>query len=190
MNGRRLLLISLLIVAAYLALFGDKTPTDRPAADVVQASPTRVQAISSTAEAARVPADSRPAVSRLSARKATSTLEVAALIPRDKLIPIAGDYQADRDLFPSLSWTPPPPQPPPAKPTAPMAPPVPFEYLGKKFEGGHWEAYLGSGEEVRIVREGMSLDGIYQVMSIKPPTLTLMYVPLKQSQTISIGGSQ
>jgi hypothetical protein len=43
---------------------------------------------------------------------------------------------------------------------------------------------------VLIVREGMDLDGTYQVKSIKPPTLTLVYLPLKQSQTISIGGSQ
>ena len=40
-----------------------------------------------------------------------------------------------------------------------------------------------------IVREGMSLDGSYRVKSIAPPTLTLIYLPLKQLQTIPIGGS-
>jgi hypothetical protein len=67
-----------------------------------------------------------------------------------------------------------------------MAPPVPFVYLGKKLEGGQWEVYLGRGEEVLIVREGMALDGTYQVKSINPPTLTLLYLPLKQSQTIPL----
>jgi hypothetical protein len=36
----------------------------------------------------------------------------------------------------------------------------------------------------------MALGSTYQVKSINPPTLTLEYLPLKQSQTISIGGSQ
>ena len=58
----------------------------------------------------------------------------------------------------------------------------------KKFEEGQWEAYLGSGEDVFIAREGMTLAGIYRVRSIQPPTMTLMYLPLKQSQTIAIGG--
>ena len=194
MNGRRLLLCSLLVVAAYLAVFGDKTPNDRPAGDVVQPAPARVKGRAGPGGPAWTPAEKRPAVSRLPAGKAVSTLEVAALVPRDKLIPAPpapGDEQFGRDLFPALSWAPPPPKPlPPAKPPPPMAPPVPFVYLGKKLEGGQWEAYLGRGEDVFIVREGMKLEGIYEVKSIKPPTLTLVYVPLKQAQTISIGGSQ
>ncbi|KFB70077.1 hypothetical protein [Candidatus Accumulibacter vicinus] len=191
MNNRRLLLLSLLVVAAYLAFFGDKTPSDKSAADVVQAVPARAKGSSGANKSALTPAENRPVVSRLLTGKAASTLEVDALIPRDTLIPAASDDQGDRDLFPALSWTPPPPPPPPpAKPPPPMAPPVPFVYLGKKLEGGQWEAYLGRGEEVFIVREGMALDGTYQVKSINPPTLTLVYLPLKQSQTIPIGGSQ
>ncbi len=34
MTRRRLLWLPLLVLAAYLAFFGDKTPDDRPAADV------------------------------------------------------------------------------------------------------------------------------------------------------------
>lgn len=191
MNRRRLLLLSLLLVAAYLALFGDKTPSDKSAADVVQAIPARGKGGSGTSESAPVPAENRPAVSRLPTGKAASTLVLAALIPRETLIPATSDDQGDRDLFRALNWTPPPPPPPPpAKPPPPMAPPVPFVYLGKKLEGGQWEAYLGRGDEVLIAREGMALDGTYQVKSINPPTLTLVYLPLKQSQTIPIGGSQ
>lgn len=190
MNNRRLLLLLLLVVAAYLAFFGDKTPSDKSAADVVQAVPARAKGRSGANESVPAPAENRPVVSRLAIGKAASTLEVAALIPRDTLIPAASDDQGARDLFPALSWTPPPPPPPPpAKPPPPMAPPVPFVYFGKKLEGGQWEAYLGRGEEVFIVREGMALDGTYQVKSINPPTLTLVYLPLQQSQTIPIGGS-
>jgi hypothetical protein len=185
MKGRRLLLLSLLVVAAYLAFFGDKTPSDKSAADVVQTVPEK----GFPGKGASAPLESRPAVSRLPAGKAPSSLEVAVLIPRDTLIPAAGDNAAPRDLFPALSWTPPTPPTPPAEPSPPMAPPVPFVYHGKKFEGGQWEAYLGRGEELLIVREGMTLGNIYKVKSINP-TLTLVYLPLKQSQTIPIGGSQ
>lgn len=183
MKGRRLLLLSLLAVAAYLAFFGDKTPSDKSAADVVQTAPEK----GFSGKGASAPLESRSAVTRLPAGKAPSSLEVAGLIPRDKLITAADDNAASRDLFPALSWTPPPT--PPAEPSPPMAPPVPFVYHGKKFEGGQWEAYLGRGEELLIVREGMTLGGIYKVKSINP-TLTLVYLPLKQSQTIPIGGSQ
>ncbi len=191
MNRRRLLLLSLLLVAAYLALFGDKTPSDKSAADVVQAVPARGKGGSGGSESAPAPAGSRPVVSRLPTGRLASTLEVAALIPRETLIPATSDEPVGRDLFPALNWTPPPPPPPPpAKPPPPMAPPVPFVYLGKKLESGQWEVYLGRGEEVLIVREGMALGGTYQVKSINPPTLTLVYLPLKQSQSIPIGGSQ
>ena len=70
-----------------------------------------------------------------------------------------------------------------------MAPPLPFVYLGKKLEDGRWEAYLGHGEQVFIVREGMTLAGTYKVRKIAPPTLTLIYLPLQKLQTIPIGGS-
>lgn len=189
MNSRRLVLFSLLVAAAYLAFLADKTPRDNSAVDVVQALPSRGKATSATSAAA--PAEKRPIATAPPAGKAASTLTVAALIPRETLIPAAGDEKLARDLFPALSWTPPPPPPPPpAKPLPPTAPPLPFTYLGKKLEGGQWEAYLGRGEEVFIVRAGMALGSTYQVKSINPPTLTLEYLPLKQSQTISIGGSQ
>ncbi|MBN8455494.1 hypothetical protein [Accumulibacter sp.] len=188
MSRRHLLLLSLLLLAAYLALFGDRTPQGEPADGVVQPTPARGR--SPAGARATAPAESRPMVARSGAGKSPSTTEVAALIPRDQLIPTAGDDQATRDLFPSLSWTPPPPKELPLPKAKPVAPPIPFAYLGKKLEGGQWEVYLGRGDEVLIVREGMDLAGTYQVKSIKPPTLTLLYLPLKQLQTVAIGGSQ
>ena len=71
-----------------------------------------------------------------------------------------------------------------------MAPPIPFVYLGKKLESGQWEVYLGRGEEVFIAREGATLAGSYRVQGITPSALNLLYLPLKQLQTIPIGGAQ
>lgn len=186
MNRRHSILLLLLVAAAWLALFGDKTPVDAPG-EVVQAAAPRAGGRPGAGVSSGRPAGA-------AAEKKTSTrLEVDALIARPQLIPVAAEEQASRDLrdlFPSLSWLPPPPIPEkPAKPPPPMAPPLPFVYLGKKLEAGQWEAYLGRGEEVFIVREGMTLTGLYQVQEIRPPTLTLLYLPLQQSQTIPIGGS-
>lgn len=188
MTRRHLLLLSLLLLAVYLALFGDRTPQGEPADGVVQPTPARGR--SPSGASATAPAANRPLLARPGAGTSPATTEVAALIPRDQLIPAAGDDQATRDLFPSLSWTPPPPKEVPLPKAKPVAPPIPFAYLGKKLEGEQWEVYLGRGDEVLIVREGMDLAGTYQVKSIKPPTLTLLYLPLKQLQTIPIGGSQ
>jgi hypothetical protein len=179
-NAGRLILFTLLVVAAWLALFGDKTPYDQNGADVVAPLPAR---------SARGPGGNASRHGK--AEKAALALEVAALIPREQLIPTATDGRGRGDLFPPFSWTP-PPRPVPERstnPPPPMAPPVPFVYLGKKSEAGQWEAYLGRGEQVFIVREGMTLDGIYKVKSLTPPTLTLIYLPLRQSQTIPIGAS-
>ena len=196
MNRRRLLLLALLLLAAWLALFGDKTPSDSSRGEVV--APTSPRAASApnadSRLAARRPVDSRSALSPTRAGNAAATLEIAALIPRVQLIPGATDERASRDLFPSLSWAPLPPAMPvtsatSARTLAPMAPPPPFLYLGNKFEAGRWEAYLARGEQVFIVHEGTRLERDYQVKAIAPSTLTLIYLPLKQAQSISIGGS-
>lgn len=193
MSARRLLLFSLLVVAAWLALFGDKTPPGGDAIDIVAPARGGGAPGSSVVDpaAARNGVRNRSPGSPPDVGKATASLEVQALIPRDQLIAGGTDAQPGRDLFPSLSWAPPPR---PARessstPAPPMAPPLPFVYLGKKLEDGRWEAYLGHGEEVFIVREGMTLAGIYKVRKISPPTLTLIYLPLKKLQTIPIGGS-
>lgn len=192
MSRRRLLLLALLLVAAWLALFGDKTPYAPADTDVVLATVQRDGSGAGAGVSSRPSGESpRTGEAKGPAGRAAAELAVAALIPRDQLIPERGERYANRDLFPALTWIPPPPKPDkPLKPPPPMAPPLPFVFLGKKFEEGQWEAYLGSGEDVFIAREGMTLAGIYKVRSIQPPTMTLVYLPLKQSQTISIGGSQ
>jgi len=35
--------------------------------------------------------------------------------------------------------------------------------VGKKLEAGQWEVYLALGEDIRIVRSNMTLDGTYQI---------------------------
>jgi hypothetical protein len=101
--------------------------------------------------------------------------------------------QPTTDLFARRSWTPPPKpvaavKPPPPPP--PMAPPLPFSFLGKKSEAGAWEVYLARGDLSYIVREGTTFAEVYRVEHVKPPEMTLIYLPLEQTQVMNIGVAQ
>lgn len=161
----------LLVGSALLALLGDKTPVDGAAVVVVASKPV---------------ASSGHSVAGLTAPAPQP--EARVLVPRDQLV-TSGQRAPVRDLFSQHSWTPPSPK---IKPVVlpepvPTAPPLPFAYLGKKLEGGHWEVYLGQGDKTLVVREGQVLEGLYRVGSIKPPQMELMYLPLGQAQNLSIG---
>lgn len=100
------------------------------------------------------------------------------------------DQLKPEPLFDSQTWNPPPPPPPkPTPPPPPVAPPLPYLVLGKKFEDQSWEVYLARGDQTFIAREKGTLENQYRVDSIKPPTMTLTYLPLNQVQTLTIGGT-
>jgi hypothetical protein len=107
--------------------------------------------------------------------------EILALAPRKAEV-------GGKALFAATSWTPPPPKPPPPPPPAPpMAPPLPFKYVGKQRIAGGWEVFINRGEQVLVVRAGQSIDAAYRVESVKPPTMVLTYLPLDETQSMSIG---
>jgi hypothetical protein len=178
MTPRHVALAGGLVIAGWLAFFADKTPDTEIAEPVAR-------------ESASAPLASSPPVlmPTMSSDKAKRPAVIMALRPREELIGGArAETRADA-LFASQNWTPPPPPPPPPAPAPPpIAPPLPFTYLGKKVEDGKWEVYLARDNQTYVVREQSTIEGIYQVQSIAPPELTLTYLPLKQLQTISIGG--
>lgn len=118
---------------------------------------------------------------------------IVAPVPRETLAD-ADDAPAPQRLFVSQNWGPPPPAPSSAPvPTAPLpltAPPLPFTYLGKALAAGAWEVYLARGEKTFIVHENSVVDDVYRVASIKPPRLSLIYIPMNQQQELDIGGTQ
>lgn len=125
------------------------------------------------------------------------TARAAAMLPEPVILTLTprGGALLEPDVvsttsFGKHSWNPPPPPPVvivPAPPPKPTAPPLPFTYLGKMLDAGVWEAYLARGEETFVVREHGVVDANYRVETIAPPTMTIIYVPLKQMQTLSIG---
>lgn len=102
------------------------------------------------------------------------------------------EEQPTADLFAQRSWTPPPKPVPIAKPVPPppTAPPLPFTFIGKKSEAGEWEVYLSIGDDSFIAREGTTISEIYRIEQIKPPEMSLTYLPLQQKQVMHIGVSQ
>lgn len=193
-NRRWWLWLPLLGGAAWLAVFGDKTPADA----VVSVAPPKASSRSPGSPSATpaaapsdktaAPAQSRPQ-SRPGAEQGSQALE--ALVPRERLIPSAETRPAQaRDLFARGDWTAPPAPVKPLPPPPPVAPALPFTFLGKKLEGGSWEVFLARGEQSFVVREGAVLDSTYRVEAIRPPNLTVTYLPLGQSQSLPIGDSQ
>jgi hypothetical protein len=184
MTLRQKLLFAALALAAGFAFFGDKTPDI--AEPVARASGSAV----TTGPAARPQQAGAPAGG---AEGRAAAAPIMALQMRDSVIRVGRSGQDPDALFNSQSWTPPPPPPPPPQakivPPPPMAPALSYTYLGKKIEDGVWEVYLARGEKTFIVRAHSILEGNYQVDSIVPPTLSLTYLPLKQVQRITIGGS-
>lgn len=190
-------LLGLLGVSAWLAVFGDKTPstTSTPMASAAARAPAQA------ASPALAPVPTAAPARTHATSAAPTQPPLPRLIARDVLIPVpatpseapthrTANVAPQRDLFASRNWTPPSPPPPPQPVAAPVAPPLPYTFLGKKLEGGAWEVYLGRGEQTFIAREGVTLDGHYHVDRIAPPALTLTYIPLGQAQTLSIGDSR
>lgn len=196
-NKRWLFWLPMLALAAWLAFFGDKSPTEqgafvKPRTDV---SSNRVATSQPFSNVGTTPTQ---VVQSVGANKASSeAVSLEALIPRSQLISMPNsESRPGRDLFAGRSWTPPPlpvkalPPAAPALPAAQVAPPLPFTYVGKKLEADVWEVFLQRGEQSFLVRTGATIEGTYRVDSITPQRLNMTYLPLGQSQSLSIGESQ
>ena len=125
--------------------------------------------------------------------RVTEPESIEMLVRRDQWAAAPTDTAsalASRDLFSTRNWNPPPPPPTPVAEAAPVAPALPFAFLGKKLQGEIWEVYLSRGEHTCIAREGQTLDGVYRIDKIAPPSLALTYLPLGQPQTLPIGDSR
>jgi hypothetical protein len=173
MNRRTLLLFGGLAVAAGIAVFGDRTPS----------GPATVEAVTHSPSAAV------PAPARTGERK-HAVSAILALVPRQDLIGHAPPSEppalfGTRALFEAQSAS-----AGDAAPVVAATPPLPFTYLGKKFENGKWEIFLAIGEKTYFVREGSVIDSTYVVNAIRPPTMTMTFLPMKEMQTLSIGADQ
>lgn len=176
MKPRHIVMGVALVLAAMLVFFGDATPDMEVAEPVERATPVQAPMAA-------------PAAARASAALREDGPTVQRLIPRDLLIGGDDRFNAGENaVFARRDWTPPPPPPPePPPPPPPSAPPLPFTFIGKSLQDGQWQIYLARGQRVYLVRENEVIDGTYRVEAIKPPFLTLTYLPLDKAQQLNIG---
>jgi hypothetical protein len=169
-----MLLLGSVLASAALAIFGDRTPSGGSAVEVAP----RPDPAAATAP----PPNSG---------KRKRAVDILALQPRATLIGHDAPTEppglfGTNTMFAAAA----PPASIDETPAAPVVPPLPFIYLGKKYENAKWEVYLAIGDQTYFVREGSVIDQAYVVNAIKPPTMTLTFLPLKQMQNLTIGGDE
>lgn len=78
------------------------------------------------------------------------------------------------------------PAPQPVEPSAPQPPPIPFQVVGRFVDDGREAVFVLHGDQTLVARVGDTLAGSYQVESVAPGVLTLIYLPLQLRQTLPI----
>jgi hypothetical protein len=192
LNRRWQILLPLLVGASYLAFWADKTPNtvqEKGRAPLITQPDFQVRKDQTTSPQSKL----RPTQSSALSTTLEIPTTLAAVIPREQLIPtINSRLQLKRDLFASQNWY--PQQSPISSISAieetPSAPPLPFTYIGKKLEQGVWEVFLNLGDKTLVASAGSTIENLYRVDEIIPPHLTMTYLPLGVSQSLSIGESQ
>ncbi|MDZ3992062.1 hypothetical protein [Pseudomonas sp. Teo4] len=112
--------------------------------------------------------------------------------------PAKGPEQPSKDLFPSQQWTPAqalatvteqPVQAAPVAAAAPTAPELPFQFIGRLGDRDDLQIFLQRGEKLYVVRQGDVIDNTYRLDRVSAHELDLIYLPLHQSQTLSVGSA-
>lgn len=101
------------------------------------------------------------------------------------------------DLFASKSWKPAAvlasvteqPQAVVAPVVVPVAPALPFQFVGRLDDRDDQQVFLQSGEKLYVVRRGDVIDDTYRIEQISATELSLVYLPLHLSQTLSVGSA-
>ncbi|KAB0495607.1 hypothetical protein [Pseudomonas vancouverensis] len=108
------------------------------------------------------------------------------------------DLSPAGDLFAARSWKAAPAlgtvveQPVNVTPVvqAPTAPPLPFQFVGRLDDRSDLQVFLQNGEKIYVVRKGDVIDETWRIERISDVELSLVYLPLHLSQTLSVGSTQ
>jgi hypothetical protein len=69
----------------------------------------------------------------------------------------------------------------------PTAPALPFAFIGKLDDAERLRVFLMRDEKIYTVTVGDVIDGTYRVERIGGSEMVLTYLPLKVTQTLSVG---
>lgn len=116
---------------------------------------------------------------------ATTSAALAAMDPAATEVPeIERAFPpAGADPFAPRNWAPPPAQ----SRAAPAAPPLPFGYFGRMNDQGEAVVFLQRGDRTYTARRGEQLDPQYRIEDITADAVIIVYLPLKQRQTLHTG---
>lgn len=134
-------------------------------------------------------------LSLLRSRELPAAVPVAELSPgRQQAVDQAS--QSPADLFAVHSWYVAPARQPvaftpvaPPVPAAPVSPPLPYAFLGKLDDSQRVRVFLLRGETIFTVSVGDVIEGTYRVERISGTEMTLVYLPLNSTQSLSVGSS-
>ena len=111
---------------------------------------------------------------------------------------VVKDLSPSGDLFAARSWKAAPTlasvteQPVNLTPVVqvPSVPPMPFQFIGRLNDRSDLQVFLQNGEKIYVVRKGDVIDEIWRIEGISDVELSLVYLPLHLSQTLSVGSTQ
>ncbi len=72
----------------------------------------------------------------------------------------------------------------------PTAPPLPFQFVGRLHDHSDLQVFLQSGEKIYVVRKGDVIDETWRIERISEKELSLVYLPLRLAQTLSVGSTE
>lgn len=128
---------------------------------------------------------------------ALSPRPASAAAPQPAVSEVPGEESAHAsgDLFPSQQWAAPSlaviaepaVEAPPA--LAPSAPALPFQFIGRLGDRDGLQVFLQDGEKLYVVRQGDVIDDTYRLDHVSATELGLVYLPLHQLQTLTLGSA-
>ncbi|MEE4462878.1 hypothetical protein V2S84_12350 [Azotobacter chroococcum] len=143
------------------------------------------------------PQEAEPLAVAPRSRPALAPDEQTAAQPESRALRSVASSRAvpQADLFAARSWRAPPARRPldaasakaAALPPPPAAPPLPFEFIGRLDDSVRLRVFLLRGDRLHTVQAGDVIDGTYRVEKVAADELTFVYLPLKQTQTLSVG---
>lgn len=165
---RMLIMLPVLGIAAWLAIFGDKRPASEVAGAVTRTGSGNVKGPDGNIVA--VPPERSAPVS---------------MIPLRPGLQLALDQSAPVNLF--AGNAPPPPPPVEDNDTAPQAPPANFTFIGRRVDNGVTTVFLDKDNQTWIATKGAML-GEFRVEAIQSNQIQLTHVPTKTTHIVPIDG--
>ena len=180
MTRRNVFLLAALLLAAGLAIFGDRGGDSDLALPLARRAPV-------AGSGAERPATTATTMTTVGGA-ALAAAPIGSLRARASFIGSARVRPGGTPAFGAQSWAPPPPAPVAAvAPPPPVAPPLPFTYVGRQVVDGQTDIFLAEGERLFIARAKTAIDAKYRIESIAAGSVTFIYLPLNQAQQLSIG---